>query len=747
MNDETNRGLNKYTWEKNSEGQLTKRAKRVWDDIIKDFLINEEFDESSFEYVLKKLGGKNHDKALAELRGMLNEYGIECPDHADKEDYQRIVAREVYSKRYDRIMDSLFDHFDEYPTPTEYVERIVNRQLREEDKKWLNDPLRLRILKQFIKYGDYLTLAGYGASSAVIRKYVAETKLKDYNMTQLKKKRDLVCDNLDDGIFDYCKNKEKNVKYESNQEMYENRMNLISYLEDKIENVPENGIDTLLNKKAWKAWVKKTKFDSEISEDILAKIEEYNKLCNRSREREKEVRKGIRLVTLVEDLVNGGFRTGGSTKQAIYLFAMVYGMSYKPDNNDKQWDDVEIRLFREYYVNNLMRFITTMGSGENGISGTYEREPAGRGINYKNYAEVIYLYCIYNEGEPLYKIARSVSMIKKVQELYAARSISREQRLIDRQTQVYIDGLSSHINDREDKFVDWVVDTFDCNVDVNTYEDIMNQIDTYYALYHGLEDGVNGELEPYIKMTMVSLSASILRYVKAKERKDLIDQKTGLLLPGDNGDPSVISKVKNAISATKNNTKINPLTVNQMQFSAFYNYKKLMEQLSNLYGGMKMSQIRITEPFAMDMFDKYRPMMIEKKLNRVQKETNQSITKELVERINDRADKFRHMLLAFNNFWIDRFSNGDVDLTDAAAVTRTSIILVYYYYYLKVKYYEEQIFSFESIFNEFKMGVDAYLTDSGYQEFDGSNIFDVMIAFCCYSEINETVLVYKEFIE
>lgn len=45
------------------------------------------------------------------------------------------------------------------------------------------------------------------------------------------------------------------------------------------------------------------------------------------------------------------------------------------------------------------------------------------------------------------------------------------------------------------------------------------------------------------------------------------------------------------------------------------------------------------------------------------------------------------------------------------------------------------------------MGVDAYLTDSGYQEFDGSNIFDVMIAFCCYSEINETVLVYKEFIE
>lgn len=73
---------------------------------------------------------------------------------------------------------------------------------------------------------------------------------------------------------------------------------------------------------------------------------------------------------------------------------MVYGMTYYSGFGSERKDfksDLEINLFRDYYTNNLIRFISD--SYKENLN-EYELDPSGQGINYKNFAEMIYLYYI-----------------------------------------------------------------------------------------------------------------------------------------------------------------------------------------------------------------------------------------------------------------------------------------------------------------------------------------------------------------
>lgn len=120
------------------------------------------------------------------------------------------------------------------------------------------------------------------------------------------------------------------------------------------------------------------------------------------------------LIQLADDLASGKFRTSGKTKRFLYLLAMVLGMRAYDSPADEDYDetlDVEKNLFRDYYNDNLLRYITDDYSSN---ASAYEREPSGEGINYKNYAEVIYLYYLNRPGmNPRQKITAAKGMIDK----------------------------------------------------------------------------------------------------------------------------------------------------------------------------------------------------------------------------------------------------------------------------------------------------------------------------------------------
>ena len=143
-----------------------------------------------------------------------------------------------------RMLLALYDRFEDYPTPEEYMKRMVDRLCEKEDG-WQEDTLRLRILKQFIKYGNYLEDAGFRGRAA-IQKYVGRR-------TNKKVQENDVLTDLDDGVF-----------------------------------------------------------------DVLGGASKAQRRPNGT----------YGLLKAADDLASGKFRMGGATKRLLYLFAMVFDMTY-----------------------------------------------------------------------------------------------------------------------------------------------------------------------------------------------------------------------------------------------------------------------------------------------------------------------------------------------------------------------------------------------------------------------------------
>ena len=103
------------------------------------------------------------------------------------------------------------------------------------------------------------------------------------------------------------------------------------------------------------------------------------------------------LLKLCDDLSKGNFRTGnGQTRVNLYHFAIMFGMSVALRESDEYnpQTDIEKNLFEDYYSDNMIRFLDD-SYNDKSFSCCWEREPRGDGINYKNFAEIIYIYYIY----------------------------------------------------------------------------------------------------------------------------------------------------------------------------------------------------------------------------------------------------------------------------------------------------------------------------------------------------------------
>ncbi len=112
---------------------------------------------------------------------------------------------------------------------------------------------------------------------------------------------------------------------------------------------------------------------------------------------------GYPMLQAADDLAAARFFARRNLREKLYLFAIAFGMKYSPAGTaDPFFADIRTNLFFDYYADNVVNG----GSDANILNCT--------GINYKNYAEVIYLYCIRNYGDtdaPAAVYARAKKMI------------------------------------------------------------------------------------------------------------------------------------------------------------------------------------------------------------------------------------------------------------------------------------------------------------------------------------------------
>ncbi|MCD8130915.1 MAG: hypothetical protein LUE16_06495 [Lachnospiraceae bacterium] len=643
------------------KGTITRRLDSVIHDLEEEF--STLYCAKDIQNCLDRLegagNGSDRPSKLKSLFEMLDDCGIPYEKGKPNEYYEELVQSHMAefpdsSEIENRLLVNLFEKYQDYPSPGGYMQSLVDK-LGDSGDGWDNEPLRLRILKQFIKYGGYLRYEtedengkkqahGFGGQKAIqsyVRKKIGR-----------KPSEEEVLKFLDDGIFDV---------------------------------LPTASGD-------------QTKPDRTYG-----------------------------LLKATDDLACGKFRTQGGTKRYLYMFAMVYNMTYSLGNKDRDKNqgpaggsdiidyssDVEIKLFQEYYTNNLIRFASD--AYKNGNLSDYEVAPSGQGINYKNFAEMIYLYFIAQDMSPQEKFRRSREMIEAAEK--EAREMNEEAGKTapgqgqapvkkDKGTKAYRglwhkgSSASLYAEDilekSEDEFMEFLLENYNCNTYLGTQtRKIKGQEQTYKPKYGEQEleteqrtaCGVYEELVGKLVCEMAKLCGA-----PKDENYDYT------LLPADKKKEERKTWLKE------------------------YNYGMWFAEGAAL----RDNEIR------QQLCDKIRRLLPEEK--------KASVTEE-------KLDDFITLLLSLDYFLGERPGSAE-----KGKVTRTSMIVAFYYYYnarwenrltdkgVPQKDRAREGKNFHDVFREFAGQVDPYLEKAYYQPLNGKNIFDLLAVFSSYAYINDFMI-------
>lgn len=576
---------------------ITRRTDSVLDGLQNEFkTICTIKDVESKMYFVNAAGSKS-DRAskLRKLFDLFDACEISYERGRENSYYENIIKSSHFPdfpEIEERMIMALYSRYKEYPNPEEYMLRIVNRLCFKEDL-WTQDSLRLRILKQFMKYGNYLSDAGYRGKNVIT----------DYAKTNAGKKTisgDDVLLFVNDGIFSCLDNA------------------------TKAQKKPEG---------------------------------KYG------------------LLKLSDDLATGKFRAEGATKKGLYLFAMVFGMTYFSGRVDSgeildYRTDIEINLFRNYYSNNLMRFISDAYRGR---LCEYEVDPSGQGINYKNFAEMIYIYFISQDIKSDEKIRLSSEMINRVQ----SRQFKTDSAVLKSEKDtVYYKGLffgntpnSLFCEDilklSAEEFEDFICESYDCDTYAGTYETKNGSVDNKIS-------------EMQLQTEQNTAYWEYQRIIKKLQDLDVpLDRCNYGLWFTD-----VAAFKKLGCSSIKDRLK----SIDDKDFDLFV---ELLQGVNDFVG--------------YTVEEEASGLTIEQEW----KEPAKTKTKALF-------------------------------VSSAKEVTRTSIIVAFYYYYnaLHENDVNAQWKNFEELFKDFKREVDVYLLNANYQALSGKNIFDVLVTFSSYAYLN-----------
>lgn len=159
------------------------------------------------------------------------------------------------------------------------------------------------------------------------------------------------------------------------------------------------------------------------------------------------------------NLAKGRFGKSKAIKKPLYYFAFAFNMKYYSSTDQEDYDkqkDIKKRLFEDYYSDNLISFLSAESSKN------MEAEPSGYSINYKNFAEVIYLYYLNKEGlTPAEKLSHAENVIDKIKK--SERGKGRNHK-----ADLFTEDYSKKVNDEvfrleEGELENYITDNFYCD--------------------------------------------------------------------------------------------------------------------------------------------------------------------------------------------------------------------------------------------------------------------------------------------
>ena len=217
---------------------------------------------------------------------------------------------------------------------------------------------------------------------------------------------------------------------------------------------------------------KKTGKKKISSQDLLENLDDliFEVLANADHQQCRKNGK-YGLLKIADDLSSGKFGNCNVVREEIFLFAIVFELMYFTGNaeekvtDEERSRDIEKVMFSDYYTNNIMRFVSS--SHEYLKRGGELQNPTGKGINYKNYMEVIFLYYLRRWDLTVEeKIIGVYRMAKDVHCEYMNRIEEREdssKNYINR-TCLYTESFKNKVLETEEEFKEFLVLNYDCSI-------------------------------------------------------------------------------------------------------------------------------------------------------------------------------------------------------------------------------------------------------------------------------------------
>lgn len=255
------------------------------------------------------------------------------------------------------------------------------------------------------------------------------------------------------------------------------------------------------------------------------------------------------LLKIADDLANGRFGNVNVVREEIYIFAIVFELLYFTGDSEEliteegKLRDIEKVMFGDYYVNNIMRHISD--SHKQIRSGGEEQNPVGKGINYKNYMEAIFLYYMRRFDLSIEEKIKCVyAMAKEVHKDFLDKNNEPASKKSDilNVTQYYGNEFKKNVLETEDEFKSFILSIYDCSLPPETTPVFSAEIeqqsaaDEYNLLledakYYKVDD-VDYEKEPIVFMKKEIDFERIKQIYLGRENDEIsfetVDDKTKL---------------------------------------------------------------------------------------------------------------------------------------------------------------------------------------------------------------------------
>jgi hypothetical protein len=364
------------------------------------------------------------------------------------------------------FFQKLYSIYEKAPTPDDYMRRLVLR-LADDDVKKGNHSVRMMILKQFLINTSYETENVFDALRSGNQE-VEERELIDLipesifdcitrhgeeiNIQRGQKNIIKLAAAVVERIYEDIKRRdEEEIVEKAKRVITENAKKTLGYILEPFGNERKRSV-RLVAKPIVNGMIiardegkEEEEIKNEGVESAKKEVKEIIEKVYKSR------RDRYTLLKLADDLASGKFRTSGRTRTDLYMFAMTFNMTVSLGRKE-EYDpetDVEKNLFHDYYNDNLLRYLTSEYQER---KKEFEREPTGEGINYKNFAEVIYLYYIRKKNmNAQEKIEGSQELIMQCLERAQAGAIIQDQ-LPEENTEIYRRGYiekAMYLNEEE----------------------------------------------------------------------------------------------------------------------------------------------------------------------------------------------------------------------------------------------------------------------------------------------------------